>query len=128
MNSRSQSWSIDITLAVAVFMIAFFLFYGFLNSSSDTKTSSLKDAASILSRQIASENTALGIIDNKEINASKASKLKSMGYEQIKEQLRIEDDFCIYVEDENGNLVLIDDSISGIGSPGISISGTSCST
>ena len=51
MNKKSQSWSIDIIIAVVVFMGAFFLFYTILNSNPNAKANSLKeDAFSVIKR------------------------------------------------------------------------------
>lgn len=41
--------------------------------------------------------------------------------------LRIGNDFCIYLEDENGNIVLINDTYRGVGSSNINVSKTPCS-
>ncbi len=123
---KAQSWSIDIALGVIIFMAAFFIFYALLNANPNTKASNLKEEASIVIKQITSEGQ-IRIIDNNEINISKINELKSLSYEELKRRLRIEGDFCIYLEDEKGNLILINNSYRGIGSPNINLSGTPCS-
>lgn len=50
----------------------------------------------------------------------------SKGYEQIKKGLRIDADFAIHFEDENGNIVPIGDKMC-IGSENVNIQGTPCS-
>ena len=50
----------------------------------------------------------------------------SKGYEQLKKELRIDADFAIHFEDENGNIVQIGDKIC-IGSENVNIQGTPCS-
>lgn len=126
-NSKSQSWSIDIALGVIVFMAAFFVFYSLLNSNPSAKASDLKEQASLVIRQIGSEGAPLGVIVNNEINLSRLNELKNLSYDELKRRLRIEGDFCIYIEDEKGNLVLMNNSYKGIGSPDINLSGTPCS-
>lgn len=126
-NPKAQSWSIDITLGVIVFIAAFFVFYSLLNANPNAKAKNLQEEASLIVKQVASEETPLRIVDNREINVSRLNELKNMGYEELKRKLRIEGDFCIYFEDEKGNLVLINNSYRGVGSPDINLSGVPCS-
>jgi len=124
---KSQSWSIDIALGVIIFMAAFFIFYGLLTSNPSATASSLRQEASTVIRQVASEEAAIRIVDNNEINVSRLNELKNLSYDDLKRALRIGGDFCIYMEDNKGNLVLINNSYRGIGSPNINLSGTPCS-
>ena len=126
LNSKAQSWSIDIIIAVLVFIGAFFVVYALLNSSPEAKTNSLKDEASIIVKKVTSDGS-LKIIDGNEINESKLNELKNLPYDELKRILAIEGDFCIYFEDDKGNLVLIDNSYKGVGSQNIVIGGTPCS-
>jgi hypothetical protein len=126
-NPKAQSWSIDIALGVIVFTAAFFVFYALLNANPNAKAKNLQEDASSVIKQVASEEAPLRIVDNKEINISRLNELKNMSYEELKRKLRIEGEFCIYMEDEKGNLVLINNSYKGIGSPNINLSGTPCS-
>ena len=125
--SKAQSWSIDIALGVIIFIAAFFVFYALLNANPDAKAKNLQEEASLIIKQIASEEAPLRIVDNKEINVSRINELKNISYEELKRKLRSKGDFCIYMEDEKGNLVLINNSYKGIGSPDINLSGTPCS-
>jgi hypothetical protein len=126
-GQKAQSWSIDIALGVVVFMAAFFIFYALLESNPGAKASNLKEEASLVIRQIGSEDTSVSIVEGNEINLSRLNELKNLSYDELKRRLRIGGDFCIYIEDENGNLVLINNSYRGIGSPDINLSGTPCS-
>ena len=124
---KAQSWSIDIILAVIIFIGTFFVFYTLLNINPNVKASALKEEASIVIRQVASGDTSIRIVDNNELNITKLNELKNLSYDELKRRLRIEGDFCIYIEDEKGNLMLINNSYKGIGSPIINLSGTPCS-
>ena len=126
-SPKAQSWSIDIVLGVIVFMAAFFIFYAFLNANPNIKATTLKEEASIVIKQIASEEATLRIVDNNEVNVSKLNELKNLSYEELKRRLRIEGDFCIFIEDDKGYLVLLNNSYKGIGAPNINLSGTPCS-
>ena len=108
-------------------MAAFFVFYALLNSNPAEKASNLKKEASTVIKQVASEENSLRIVDNNVVNISKLNQLKNMSYDELKRILRIEGDFCIYLEDDKGNIVIINNSYKGIGSPNINLSGTPCS-
>ena len=126
-NSKAQSWSIDIIIGIIVFIAAFFIFYELLNQNPNTRADSLKEDASIIIKQITTKDGAVRIVDGNEINVSRLNDLKNLSYDELKRRLRIEGDFCIYFEDKNGNLVLINNSYRGIGSASINLSGTPCS-
>ena len=108
-------------------MVAFFIFYTLLNQNPNSTETNLKEDASALIKQISSPNDAFGVVANNQFNDSKAAELKKLGYADLKRRLRSEGDFCIYLEDENGNVVLINNSYRGIGSPNINISNNPCS-
>ena len=127
MRKKSQSWSVDIILEVVIFMGAFFLFYAVLGQGSNTKAENLKEEAFAVIRQVASSDSPLNVVENNEVNISKLNQLKNLSYDDLKQRLRVEGHFCIYIEDNNGNLVLINNSYKGLGAAVINISGTPCS-
>lgn len=126
LKSKAQSWSIDVIIGVLIFIGAFFVVYALLNSNPETKASNLKDEASAVVKKVTSEGS-LKIVDGNEVNESKLNELKNLPYDELKRILAIEGDFCIYFEDDKGNLVLIDNSYKGVGSQNIVIGGTPCS-
>ena len=56
-----------------------------------------------------------GIIDD-----NKLSEIQSMDYNDLKKLLKTKNDFCIYIEDENGDVILAK------GSSRVSVGGTYC--
>ncbi|MBI2647353.1 hypothetical protein HYW99_02660, partial [Candidatus Woesearchaeota archaeon] len=99
-NAKSQTWSLDIILGVLVFVAAFFIFYIILGSSQPSNVKNLKEEASIVIKQVASDDNLLSVINNNEVNESKLHELKNLSYEELKRRLRITSDFCIYFEDD----------------------------
>ncbi len=107
-------------------MGAFFLFYSLLYSESSDKAAKLREEASQIIKQITSGDAALRIIEEKGVNMSKIAELKKLGYGKLKSMLRVEDDFCIFLEDEKGNIVVLNNTYKGIGSSSINVSSTPC--
>ena len=126
-SSKAQSWSIDIALGVIIFIGAFFVFYALLNANPNAKAGALNQESSSIIKQIASAESPLRVVDNNEVNISRVNELKNLSYDELKRRFRAESDFCLFFEDENGYLVLINNSYKGIGSPDINLSGTPCS-
>ena len=114
-------------LGVIIFFVAFVIFYILIDSKPDEKVSNLKRDASLVLKQIASNENIYKIVDGNELNISRLGQLKNTDYENLKRYLRINGDFCIYIEDEHGNLILINNSYRGIGSQNINLSGVPCS-
>ena len=110
-KSKAQSWSIDVALGVLIFIVAFFIVYALSSESPNEKAGSLKQDASLVIKQVSSQQ---------ELN-----ELKSKTYDDLKRKFKVEGDFCIYLEDEKGNLIPIGNQ-RGIGSSDITIAGLPC--
>lgn len=123
---KSQSWSVDIILAVVLFMGAFFLFYALLGDNPSARTKNLRDDASSVIKQVSSEGVSVNILEKQQINLSRMNELKNLSYDELKRMLRVEGDFCIYLEDDKGYVIVLNNSYKGIGSPNINISNTPC--
>lgn len=108
---KAQSWSIDVALGVLVFIVAFFIVYALSGSNPNEKASSLKQDASVVIKQVSSQQ---------ELND-----LKSSSYKDLKQKFKVDGDFCIYLEDEKGNLIPMGNQ-RGIGSSDITLAGLPC--
>ena len=126
-NPKAQSWSIDIMFGVIIFLAAFFVFFVILGENPNSKINKLKEEASFIIKQLVSGEPPIRVVDNLNVNISKLNQLKNLSYGQSKSLLRIDSDFCIYLEDEKGSLVIINNSYKGIGAPNINLSGAPCS-
>ena len=126
-NRKSQAWSVDVILAVVIFMGSFFIYYALANSSPDSEVAGLKADANSGIKQVSNEGNPLSVVSQQEINITKIGELKNLNYDDLKSQLRVDGYVCIYIEDEKGNLVMINESYRGVGSQNINISGVPCS-
>lgn len=122
----SQAWSIDIMIAIVVFIGTIFVFYSVIEGKQDSKPEELKDDASIVLKNVVSEDPDVGIMDGSVVNETKLQQLLGKDYATIKERIRVENDFCIFLEDENGDIIYISPGQPGIGSNKIKISDVPC--
>jgi len=60
------------------------------------------------------------------IHEERLEKILNMAYSEFKNNLNVKNDFCIYFEDEDGNLVEVKDGVKSIGSSAIEINGEPC--
>lgn len=121
----SQAWSLDVMLAVIIFIGTLFFFYAILNTAQGTKAKELQDDASKILKDMLSKDSDVRITDGTKINSTKLEELLG-NYSEIKSKLKIENDFCIYFEDENGNILYINATQTGLGSGIINVSDVPC--
>jgi len=86
---------------------------------------SQQDEAEMAMEKLASDN-GIGILDSNGIADEKVRMLDGMEYDDVKESLGIKNDFCLYFEDEQGNIVQVDHISRGIGYNKIHVSGMPC--
>ena len=114
----SQAWSIDIIIAILLFVGVIFAFYWIVSGGTESKEEELKKDATI-------------VLENLNIteDISQIDELREEDYQDLKRKLRVENEFCVYFEDEEGNLVYIDPDdadLLGIGSEEIKIDDKPC--
>ena len=126
---KSQAFSMDIMFAVIIFIGTILFFYAILDTSQDNKADELQNEASKVLKDVLSKDSGVGIADGAKINGTKLEELLG-NYSGIKSKLRIKNDFCIYFEDDSGNIVYINTTKSknytGIGSKIINVSNIPC--
>lgn len=128
-RKRGQVWSMDLIVAVLVFLLAVSIFLFFTNERVDERESKLvveseNAADSILS---ASET---GILEGDAVNESKLEEMVALsqtpeGYQRLKEQLGVQNDFCVVLLDDNENVILLSNGtthdIVGFGSEELNV-------
>ncbi|MBI2208825.1 hypothetical protein HYU50_05000 [Candidatus Woesearchaeota archaeon] len=127
-NPTSQAFSMDIMLAVIIFIGTVFFFYVILSTTQGNKADELHNEALKVLTDILSEDSGVGITDGNKINITKLGELLG-NYSGIKGKLKVKNDFCIYFEDENGNIIYINMTnmtSTGVGSGIINVSNVPC--
>jgi len=119
---KSQAFSMDIMLAFVIFIGTIFIFYSVISGNENVKIDDLKSEASTVLTNLGSEDSDLGILDGVNVDDAKLQELLGENYIELKKKLRVKNEFCLYFEDEDGNVIYIEDSINptntypGIGS------------
>ena len=132
-NNKAQTWSVDILMAVFVFLVILVLFFGILASmSTPEKGQRLSKDAELISKALTGRSDQ-SVLDDNKVNVEK---LKGLDYNALKQQLGIRGDFCIYFEDSKGNLIPVQVSEdpatgepifkNGIGADGVLINDINC--
>lgn len=124
---KSQTWSLDALIAMALFMVAIMAFFYITSySATSKKTESIEQESQTLPESLLAEgNESKGFVIDNRINPEKLSEFANQSYDEIKKNLGIKNDFCIHIEDENGFLILINNK-TGIGSSKAMINGSVC--
>ena len=124
-HKKSQTWSMDIMLAVVIFIGAIFVVYSILSGSKADTAGKLEEDAALVLDNLASEDFEISVVDGVELNEAKLLGLLNEEYPDLKQKIRAGSDFCIFLEDEEGKLVYISNK-PGIGSDKIKVSDQPC--
>ena len=116
----------DIMMAIVIFIGTIFVFYSILSNKQGSKTGVLEDDASRVLENIVSEDSSVRITDGITVNQTKLEALLGMEYSDIKKKIRVKNEFCIFLEDEDGNIIYITPGQPGIGSDKIIVSDVPC--
>ena len=92
----------EITLVLIVVFIA--LIIGVYNKIPYENQTRIMEAEKIT--EIILDNHKISFASNGVIDESKLREIRSMSYESFKKSLSIDNDFCILLEDANGNIIL----------------------
>ena len=132
-RSKSQSFSMDIMVALGIFIIGVivFLYLVIGNSSKDVSDRLATDSENLPQRLIAPDeytttNTTF-VVENK-VDTQRLNKTMTRPYNELKREMDITSDFCIHFEDENGNIVDLDEAsnymVYSMGNPKLNITVT----
>lgn len=125
-RKKSQAWSIDLMLALVIFIGVIFIAYSILGPNKDENAKNLvQDAGKVLDR-ISAKDSEISIVDGTVVNETKLLEFLAEDYPDLKEKLRADSDFCIFLEDEDGKVIYISSNKPGIGSDKIKISNEPC--
>lgn len=101
-----QSWSVDLIIGVIIFMLIVAVFYALITAKTKPEFEELQeDARSVVAKVETAPDDSFGLIKAGQIDPARLQELCDMPYDQLKAELGIENDICIYLEDQNGNII-----------------------
>lgn len=104
-----------------VLIIAIIIIFFSAASQKDT----LREEAESLTSELTNGGT-YSLATGGAIQEQKVDKLAKMNYNELKKVLEVESDFCVYFEDQNGNLIEVKDGVESFGSEIIELNGKPC--
>jgi len=122
----SQALSMDLMIAIVVFIGTIFVFYSIISSGPESKSDDLRTDAERVLESITSEDSDVRIVDGIKVNITKLENLLDQDYSVLKKKIRVKSEFCFFLEDEDGNIVYIRPSEPGVGSTIIEVSTDAC--
>ena len=135
MGGRGQNWSLDLIIGIVIFLLAVGVIYSILASKNREDTTPLRTDSEIIATKLTTPETSTSLdilvaADN-QLDVEKLKSLTTADYAKLKQDLGVQNDFCIYLQDEEGNVLYIegaDGNYTGIGpgSPDLNLSGVPC--
>lgn len=112
--SKSQTWSLDVLIAVSVFVVGIIIFFYIITYTGDgSLAEDLATESEIIPEKLISPDEAnaedIVIIIGNKVDDDRLKTFISKDYDSIKSQLGVRSDFCIHFEDEDGNIVDLND-------------------
>jgi len=128
MVSKSQTISADAMIAVGLFTVAIIMFFSFSGDAvEERKIEDLQSESSkLLSALSSTRNVSHGFLVGTKVDKEKLNDLTNLTYAQLKQAIGVNADFCIYFEDQDGNLIEIRESVVGLGSRWVEVAGMLC--
>ena len=90
----------EITIAIIVILIASVI-------SIYEKTHKPKTSEAEKITEIIMDDHGMSFASNGVIDENKLKEIKNMNYADFKKSLNAKNDFCMYIEDQNGNIILV---------------------
>jgi len=122
---RAQTWSLDVMVAVGIFIVVVITFFYIINQTPKTsKTEELTTEGETIPDILISSETGenLSTVVENIVLEEKLDELANKNYDDLKKELGIKGDFYIHFEDEHGNIIYIDDEGKvGMGSDEVEI-------
>ncbi len=136
-SRKGQALSVDLVIGVLIFLVALGAIYSLLGSRQQEDPTPLRIESEVIATILTSNASSqqLQVADNNQLSMDQLGMLAHQAqgdYGSLKEQLGIKNEFCIYLQDDQGNLVYIRDQngtrYSGIGSGSddLNVSGVEC--
>ncbi len=125
-KKRGQVWSIDLVVGLLIFALIAVIFYALIaNKGGNTKIEDYTAKGEDLTNKFIEK----GLIDpiTGELNETVYNYYAALPYEDLKEELGVSGEFCLFIEsgDSTPRLIVLGNR-TGIGNPDFEINGLPC--
>jgi biopolymer transport protein ExbD len=128
---KGQVWSIDILLAVVIFVSVILIFYVTMVPRQKPQMKDLEAESGALKLEL-EKNNEFGFLIDDEVNDAKLQAFidnATANYSALKKKLGVKGEFCLFYEDSEGNVVPIgSNNLVGVGNSSIIVAGDNCSS
>ena len=128
-GSTGQTWSIDLIIAVVIFVLIITIFYALLSRPDSSTEEALSDEAKYISTRVLKETGSqnpCAFLDRSKIDRTKLQEcFQHQNIDVFREQNAVEQGFCIYIEDQNGRIISVN-NMTGFGDSDLNVSGVPC--
>lgn len=126
MGRKGQNWSLEVIVALSLFLIVFSGLFLLFGSGTDSGIAQLQSRAErFLSSIITSQSDETGLGRRNVVDSDRLLELSTKDFDVLQEELGIYEDFCIIIETADGRIKTIGGK-RGIGSERIEIDGFPC--
>ena len=128
MKKKAQTVSTDALVAIALFAIVVIFFVSFGTDAADDRNvrSLQSESTKLVSSVAGAKNASSVFVSGSKVSEGRIKELANLTYSQLKNALGIKADFCIYFEDEKGNVINVTGNRTGLGSSRLEIGGVAC--
>jgi hypothetical protein len=125
---RGQSISLDAIIGVALFTVALIFFFSLSSDNIDKqKVESLETQSNKLVTGVAGKfNTSGSLVDGSKVNEARMKDIYNLTPDELKRYFGVSAEFCLFFEDQEGNVLNISGNKTAIGSSGAAIAGVAC--
>jgi hypothetical protein len=105
-TNRSQTFSLDILVAAGIFIVGIIIFFVLITSQSKSGTQEkIIQESELLPKIMMADNSVsasnITFVIDKKVDTIRLNRTMSMDYGQLKNQMGITSDFCLYFEDKD---------------------------
>jgi len=99
-KTKKPSFKID-EIALVLIVVALAFIVGIYEKSSETKKIDAREITEIIL-----DDHYMSFVSNGIVDETKLEEIRKMDYTSLKNSLNAKNDFCIYMEDSNGNVIV----------------------
>jgi len=109
MVKQGQAWSMDLVVGVLIFLLVAGIIYSLLIDRDSNDVGPLRLESEVIATKLTADSSGenLAVAENNVLDSTKLVELADKDYEQLKSELGVQREFCVFLTDDSGNLVYI---------------------